>query len=296
MGFSLLVASAVSGCFARLFVHPLDTIRSRLMVSTATNATFAVVARHLIQTDGFNGLYRGFGVSICMQAPATATFLSSYDWSKSQLSTVSSLPSSSPAIHLASGLVAETVSAVFWVPMEVIKQRAQVRSGTMGAAWSSAIAKDLLKHEGPRAFFKGYALTVGVFGPYSMIYFVVYERLKSIAMRIRNDQTVTQLPTHTVAACAGTAGGFAAACTTPLDVIKTRLQTQGDRHSQTQVSGFRAAPAYSGTWHAAQSIWAKERFRGFFRGISARVLWIMPSTAITMSTFEFLKFYFKLSP
>lgn len=295
MGLSLLLASALSGCVSRTFVHPLDTIRSRLMVSTSRQASFTSVARNLVRADGFRGLYRGFGISVIMQAPAVATFLTTYDWSKARIAEETSLSKQSPIVHLTSGLVAETVSAVFWVPMEVVKQRAQVRPGIMSAASSTSIARDLLAHEGPRALFKGYGLTVGVFGPYSMLYFMAYERFKSTAASyLHNDSTaIEKLPTATVAMCAASAGAIAAACTTPLDVIKTRIQTQGD------VVVVKSSPAslkYQSTWHAARSIAFTEGASGLFRGISARVLWIMPSTAITMSIFEFLKARFNLAP
>lgn len=72
------------------------------------------------------------------------------------------LSSRHPVVHLSTGMAAETVSAVFWVPMEVVKQRAQVRGDS-----SLKVAGDLLRQEGPRAFLKGYAVTFGVFGPYS---------------------------------------------------------------------------------------------------------------------------------
>ncbi|CAN8072088.1 unnamed protein product [Agarophyton chilense] len=214
-----------------------------------------------------------------MQAPAVATYLSTYDYSKEHISVATGISNTAPVVHLASGLVAETVSAVFWVPMEVIKQRAQVRTGALAAAHTAVIAKDLIAHEGPRALFKGYGLTVGVFGPYSMLYFMAYERFKSLG---GNGSTA-----GTAASAAG-AGAIAAACTTPLDVIKTRIQTQGDV--------TRGASRYSGTWDAMKSIAREEGIHSFFRGTSARVLWIMPGTAITMSCFEFLKSYFRLAP
>lgn len=315
MGISLLLASAASGCVSRTFVHPLDTIRSRLMVTTSKTATFGSVTGELLKSDGVRGLYRGFGISVVMQAPAIATFLTTYDWSKARLSQHTSLPSTSPIVHLASGLVAETVSAVFWVPMEVVKQRAQVRRGAVSAATSGAVVQDLLAREGPRALFKGYGLTVGVFGPYSMLYFMAYERFKSYAAcLIYEDKAATdKLPTRSVAGCAAAAGAIAAACTTPLDIIKTRLQTQGDAMAAAataKTSAMTAAAAttatntvehsprqvaYKSTLHAARSIAMQDGVRGFFRGVSARVLWIMPSTAITMSTFEFLKSHFNLA-
>ena len=180
MGFSLLLASAAAGSFSRAIVHPLDTLRSRLMVSSAKNLGLLNAFNEVVQTDGFRGLYRGFAVSVVIQAPAVATYLTTYDYSKKKITERYSVSSNSPLLHLNCGLIAEFVSCIFWVPMEVIKQRAQVRSGEVAAATTRIVTRDLLAHEGPRGLFKGFWLTMGVFGPYAMIYWVAYERLKRL--------------------------------------------------------------------------------------------------------------------
>lgn len=283
MGVSLLLASAAAGCFSRCFVHPMDTLRTRLMASAGAT-TLRAAFRQIAARDGPRGFYRGFAVSVALQAPAVATYLTTYDVAKA----ASPLPPHAPATHLAAGLAAEAVSAVFWVPMEVVKQRAQLRSGPAGA--TAAVVRDLLRAEGPAALFRGYGLTLGVFGPYAMVYFVAYERFKKMAGK----RDARPLPTPVVAACASAAGAIAGGITTPLDVIKTRIQTQGD--VATRQGGLVRPRAYRGTWHAVRVIAAEEGLRGFAKGLWARVLWIMPGTAITFSTFEFLKQYFDLKP
>lgn len=291
MSVATLAASALAGAISRCVVHPLDTLRARLMVTTANQDTLMSTARSIVRTDGVRGFYRGFGISVVMQAPAVATYLSTYDWSKSLTSSAMGLSERHPFVHLTSGFIAETVSAVFWVPMEVIKQRAQVRSGTGSATSSFMVTRDLLRHEGPRALFKGYALTVGVFGPYSMLYFVAYEHFKSLWSRsLEREQH--HLPFVAVASSASLAGAFAAAATCPLDIIKTRIQTQGDILHGNGLS--KSGAMYTSSWNAARRIAAEEGMRGFLRGISARVLWIMPGTAITMTTFEHLKSVFSV--
>lgn len=306
MGIGLVLASAVSGCLSRTVVHPLDTIRSRMMVNTSmsSEASFTNVASTLMRTDGIRGLYRGFGVSVIMQAPAISAFLTTYDWSKAKISSTYShvnptlFSASSPMVHLSAALIAETASAVFWVPMEVIKQRAQVRAPGSSAT-SLGIVRDLLKYEGVGALFRGYGITIAVYGPYSMLYFTTYEKLKKLVSRRPNhhqEQQKVTLSVPVTASCAGLAGGFAAACTTPLDVIKTRIQTQDDvqvRANRNQSGG--KTTTYRSTWHAVQQIVRREGAAALFRGISARVLWCIPSTAISMSTFEYLKSYYNLS-
>lgn len=219
-------SSAASGLLARCFVHPMDTVRTRIMASN-TSSRLSVIGtlRDVTARDGFRGLYRGFGVTAAMQAPAVATFLTTYDVSKAKLASMTGLSTSSPLIHLTSGLVAEAVSAIFWVPMEVLKQRAQLRDIH---ASSLTAFRDLLRYEGIRSLFKGYVLTVGVFGPYSMLYFLSYEQWKRASCRLLHKQTPRDLPTPAILISAAASGGFAAALTTPLDIVKTRLQTQDD--------------------------------------------------------------------
>lgn len=288
MGAGLLLASAAAGALSRCVVHPLDTLRARLMVSSApAGGGMYAVARSIVATEGVRGLYRGFGVSVVMQAPAVATYLTSYDRSKAGLADMSGMSPKHPAVHLGAGLIAETISAVFWVPMEVIKQRAQVRTSGGAAASSVGVARDLLRHEGPRALFKGYGLTVGVFGPYSMIYFVCYERFKEVWSKILQLEEKS-LPLYAVASSASSAGAIAAATTTPLDIVKTRLQTQGDVTLRTSPGATRPTQ-YTSTWHAVRTIAVEEGVRGLTRGVTARVLWIMPGTAITMSSYSWMK-------
>jgi solute carrier family 25 (mitochondrial iron transporter), member 28/37 len=298
MGAEILLASAFAGALSRFVVHPLDTVRARLMVARGRAGGVRGVleaARAVVSTDGVRGLYRGFGLSVVVQAPAVAVYLSTYERAKpAVVAAMPHLNERHPVVHLAAALAAEGLSGVLWVPMEVVKQRAQVRAGSAAAATSAAVVRDLLTHEGPRALYRGYGLTLAVFGPYSMLYFVSYERFKDMWARGLG-VNMADLPLQAVAASAACSGALAGAATCPLDIVKTRLQTQGDVAARTQVRSTVAGAAtgsavvYRGAWHAIQTIAQQEGWRGFLRGVTARVVWLMPATAITMSTFEHLK-------
>lgn len=273
MGAVLWLASAAAGCISRGVVHPLDTVRTVQMVSGGT-LTMRGAFRHLLLADGGRGLYRGFGASLLLHAPAVSLYLSVYEHARDNLrDRASTLP---PVVaHAASGLAAEAASAVVWAPMETIKQRAQLRSRTKGG--SVAVLRDLLRYEGPRALLSGYWITLAVFGPYAAIYFVIYERSRQAFRDANNDGHIA------VSVSAAAAGAVAAAVTTPLDIVKTRLQTQGDSEA------LNGRKRYKGTIHAVREIGRTEGVHAFVKGMAARMLWIMPGTAITMTTFEFLK-------
>jgi solute carrier family 25 S-adenosylmethionine transporter 26 len=73
------------------------------------------------------------------------------------------------------------------------------------------------------------------------------------------------------------AGGFAAAITTPLDVVKTRLMVQ---------SSVPAAERYSGVWDGLVRIAKEEGVATLFSGIVPRVAWISIGGAIFIGYFE----------
>jgi solute carrier family 25 iron transporter 28/37 len=79
------------------------------------------------------------------------------------------------------------------------------------------------------------------------------------------------------------AGGFAAGLTTPMDVIKTILQTRGTS-SDPQVRNV------NGFIGGCQLLYQREGLRGFFKGVRPRVVTTMPSTAICWSAYEFSKY------
>jgi hypothetical protein len=75
----------------------------------------------------------------------------------------------------------------------------------------------------------------------------------------------------------GTAGGLSAFLTTPLDVLKTRLQVQG------------SAARYKGWIDALQTVWREEGTKGLFRGALPRVLWFVPASAVSFMAVEWLR-------
>lgn len=84
-------------------------------------------------------------------------------------------------IYFSSGIGAEAISCIFFVPVDVIKERLQVTQsiGNFNPYRGSFHAlKTIFKEEGLRGMYKGYAATVLSYGPFSALYFLFYERVK----------------------------------------------------------------------------------------------------------------------
>jgi solute carrier family 25 (mitochondrial iron transporter), member 28/37 len=103
--------------------------------------------------------------------------------------------------------------------------------------------------------------------PFTATQFMAYESLS----RVMNPRKEYDPISHCVAG--GLAGAFAAGITTPLDAIKTLLQTRG-LSEQAEIRNVR------GLLNAAAIIRRQYGWGGFFRGLKPRIITTMPSTAI----------------
>ncbi|KAG6844633.1 hypothetical protein H0H87_005290 [Tephrocybe sp. NHM501043] len=135
---------------------------------------------------------------------------------------------------------------------------------------------DVFRNEGISAFYVSYPTTLAISIPFNAIQFTVYEQLK----RFMNPSHQYSPSTHIVSGAA--AGAVAAAVTTPLDVAKTILQTRGTS-VDSDIRNCR------GMADAFRVIWRRDGLKGFGRGLTPRVLTIMPSTALCWLSYEFFK-------
>lgn len=137
-------------------------------------------------------------------------------------------------------------------------------------------AKYVYRTEGLSAFYVSYPTTLSMTVPFTALQFLAYE---SISTAMNPSKTYDPV-THCLAG--GVAGGFAAALTTPMDVVKTMLQTRGTANDTElrNVNGF---------MQSARLLHRREGFRGFFKGVRPRVVTTMPSTAICWSAYEACK-------
>jgi solute carrier family 25 iron transporter 28/37 len=141
-------------------------------------------------------------------------------------------------------------------------------------------ARSVYSKEGFAAFYISLPTTLVMSIPFQSIQFSTYETFR----RLLNSDGHYDPKTHMMAGAL--AGTIASSVTTPMDVIKTLLQTRGtstDPRIQ-QVAGFREATAI---------IMERYGFMGFFRGFKPRVLTHMPSAAISWSVYEYFKWIIK---
>ena len=147
----------------------------------------------------------------------------------------------------------------------VIKQRMQLH----GSVYKSVphCAREVFRTEGLTAFYVSYPTTLCMTVPFTALQFMSYESIS----KVMNPTGRYDPYTHCFAG--GLAGGLAAGFTTPLDVIKTLLQTRGNA-TDAELRNV------SGLVNAARIIHQRDGWKGYFRGLKPRIITTMPSTAI----------------
>jgi solute carrier family 25 (mitochondrial S-adenosylmethionine transporter), member 26 len=153
------------------------------------------------------------------------------------------------------GMAAGLAASLTRVPTEVVKQRLQTGEfrGALGAL------KHIASKEGVRrGLYAGYGAFLLRDLPFDAIEFVAYERLKTAAKKaLGREPNAAE-----VSAIGAAAGGVTGVVTTPLDVLKTRLMTQG------------ASGQYKGVLDAAVGIVRTEGWGAMMSGWQPRLLWI----------------------
>lgn len=264
-----MTAGAIAGVLEHCVMYPLDSVKTRMQSLSPVSAGFNISATFLnmIKNEGIFRPIRGVTAVVAGAGPAHALYFGSYEMSKEVLS---EFTTHNNLNYMTSAVIATLIHDAVSNPTEVIKQRLQMYN----SPYKSVIAcmKGVYKNEGPKAFYRSYATQLIMNIPHQTIHFMTYEFFQNML----NHERKYNPPVHVVAG--GAAGACAAAITTPLDVVKTLLNTQEQ--------GFTRGMA-----EAIKRIYSVAGPGGFFRGLTARVLYSMPATAICWSTYEFFKYY-----
>ncbi|XP_073115099.1 uncharacterized protein [Elaeis guineensis] len=282
LGFwKFMVAGSVAGMVEHLAMFPVDTLKTRMQMLAASSPHHAPVGRFLaaiVRSEGPSGLYRGIAAMGLGAGPAHAVYFAVYEVCKDRLGGNRPDGRHHPLIHAISGVLATTASDAVLTPMDVVKQRLQLRRSPYGGVRDCVVR--MLREEGLGSFYASYRTTVIMNAPFTAVHFSTYEAVKKVLSGITPENvSEEQLLVHVTAG--GAAGALAGAVTTPLDVVKTRLQCQGVCGADTFSS--------SSIIMAIKKIVAKDGPRALIQGLKPRVLFHAPAAAICWSTYEAMK-------
>ncbi|CAN9371553.1 unnamed protein product [Alternaria alternata] len=227
-----MLAGGIGGTTGDMLMHSLDTVKTRQQGDphmppkyTSMGNTYYTIWRQ----EGFRkGLYGGVQPAFLGSFAGTVCFFGAYEWTKRTMIDYGVAPS---VAYFSAGLLADLAAAPAYVPSEVLKTRLQLQGRYNNPYFNSGYnyrgtvdaARTIARTEGYSALFHGYKATLWRDLPFSALQFAFYEEERDWAKRYMGSNNIG-LPLEIITA--GTAGGMAGVITTPLDVVKTRIQTQ----------------------------------------------------------------------
>lgn len=296
---SAVVAGGFAGMMEHIVMFPVDTIKTRLQTRHLPGAPQYEGIRHamteMLKTEGVFSLYRGARAVITASFPSHGFYFATYEAVKEVLG------ANQPGFHVVATAVAGGCATVAHdvvaTPLDVIKQRLQVYGSRYRGILHCAL--HITRKEGVRALWASYPTTVVMNVPYQAMHFTTYEAAKTMLSGEEGEHGLRE-----EALAGGLAGSLAAMVSTPLDVVKTHIQTRGmltDVGPQLPQGAARRRivilrpkvhlkyPLAMGAYATFMHILRVDGARGLFRGAGARVLYFAPSAAVVWTTYESIK-------
>lgn len=291
-----LAAHLCAGAFAGIMEHsvmfPIDSIKTRMQIGNTAQAS--VLSKSVISSiskisasEGGYALWRGVSSVVLGAGPAHAVYFSVFEATKTMLvNRLTNSPHSTkivtdenhPLIASCAGITGTIASDALMTPFDVIKQRMQASNTTSGTSSVKLFktSADIYKKEGFSAFYISYPTTLMTSIPFAALNFGFYEYSSSLL----NPNNSYNPYLHCVSG--GIAGGIASALTNPLDCIKTALQTRG-------ISNNQSLRVSTGFVSAASALFKESGIKAFTRGLKPRIIFNVPSTAISWTAYEMAK-------
>lgn len=229
-----LISGGFAGFAVDISLFPLDTFKTR-----------AQSKEGFFKSGGFKGAFKGLGPAAVGSFPGAAMFFATYETTKTHIAL-----ENQTLTHLTAASIGEVIACLIRVPTENLKQNLQTnRFDNLKQAFQ------ILQTRG--GFYNGYVSTLMREIPFSCIQFPIWEFGKDW---VKDHSSNGECSPIVSAALGSLSGAFAAACTTPLDVVKTRLMTSPE--------------SYTGIIQSFTKITNEEGVSALFRGIEPRVMWI----------------------
>lgn len=278
-GFKNAVASGLAAACCKIVLAPFDTLKTVQQQSRESTTLVKAFQTVLQRQGGILNLYAGLDVAVIGSMPSVGLYFGVYSYCKRNLLPLLEKKLGEEKVGLARSLAVATsaamgnaIASASRVPYEVVKQKLQ---GGEYASTLEAITHMLKQPSPVKAFFPSNSIRSQMFRdiPYAVFTLLSYEYIQDVWSSRERTQNIWR-----DMVCGGVAGGIGSYLTNPMDVIKTRLQTNGATDKAT-----------STILQCATQIWNDEGAMAFWKGSIPRLLHKIPANAVFFVCYEFFR-------
>ncbi|XP_076472813.1 solute carrier family 25 member 36-A-like isoform X2 [Babylonia areolata] len=238
--------------------------------------------RHILQTEGPRGLFKGIGPNLVGVAPSRAIYFGAYAKSKRTLNEI--MTPNTPLVHLCSAIVAGVSAATCTNPIWLVKTRLQLDNKTTDRLTCRECIRNIYQRDGLRGFYRG--LSASYYGvSETVLHLVIYEAVKGQLLQKhgagggggggggaqgKDEMQATDFFKFMLAGAISKS--FATCVAYPCEVARTRLREEGSK--------------YRSFFQTLNLVVQEEGGRGVYRGLTTQLIRQIPNTAIVMATYE----------
>jgi len=269
------LACVVGGGAGIVVGQPLDVLKVRLQHTHKGIGIIELLVR-TVKNEGVLALFKGMLPPLGGQVAFTSLSFAGYNKSLAWLGGLyrddDKKTINNGNVFLA-GCVGGALSTIATTPCELLKVNLQTDTGKGGAGSMRRLIRQRLAAKGLRGLYSGWGVTLLRDCPATGLYFLVYYATKNKFLEHSyGNRTMAEL------FAGGLAGVVSWGSIVPLDVVKTRLQTDA-----CLPVGLRE---YSGIGDCFQKTFQEEGIRGLTRGTFPLLLRAFPVNAVTFFAYE----------
>jgi len=257
------MAGSFSGTCSTILLQPLDLVKTK-MQNNPSKASLVHITQDIIEKERISGLWRGLKPALARTVPGVGLYFACLHGLKTTFKMEQSSIGS-----MVTGASARSIAGMIMMPFTILKVRWE--AGLVGK--EKKLLTDFLnigRNEGMSGFVKGALPTLARDAPYSGLYLLFYDNLKTNVLPMQEDLKLS--PTFLHFACGVGAGCLASLVTQPADVVKTKMQLGGGG-----VGGIRKA---------SQTIYSAQGLGGFMVGLGPRMARRSIMAALAWTVYE----------
>jgi len=276
-----LFAGAAGGIAQVLLGQPFDIVKVRLQTTTTYPSALAA-ASSIYRNEGLLAFYKGtltplVGIGACVSVQFGA-----FHEARRRIEAYNTSKNRSPTLgygqYYLAGAFAGVANSVISGPIEHVRIRLQTQPHGAARLYSGPLdcVRKLSAHQGVLAgLYRGEAVTILREAQAYGVWFLTFEYLMN-ADAARNQIERKKMPSWKIAFYGGLAGEALWLASYPLDVVKSKMQSDG----------FGEGQRYKSMRDCFGQTWKREGARGFWKGISPTLLRAMPVSAGTFFVAE----------
>ncbi len=302
-----------AGISAKTGVAPLERLKTIYQVNTQQQHNMSIWSglRHMYQTEGVRGLFRGNLANCIKTAPTSAFKFFCYEKLKRFFA-----PTDAQLTHTQvfwSGSLSGIAAHIVFYPLDVIKTRLSATHSVVYRGMFHVVVNVISQERSIVPFFRGMSASILSTLPQSGIQLTVYEALKHVLVPPQQSSSLSSeveqrgafTSSSSVSSSSSSfnnmramlglsiAGGTSAlvsqAVIYPLKTVKSRMIMQG----QSSLNG--TLPTYNGLWDVCrQTMRSGEGIMGFYKGFWPNMVKAVPSHCIAFTVYDTLKRLFHL--